>query len=300
MRRVAPIAAAGAACLLAALSGCGASVTGVRREGPGPSPTVRPAREPLPAVASNRAALAALVRGDAAVSASVRRDLVPCSSHGSSGSASRALGARSGTGTTSSAASSSAATPAATEDYPVDADSGELTSGDGPDLLVTVSTCGDGVGIAAYVYRLSGGAYHCVFADERPPVYGSLDSDRLRIIHQVYRTDDQLAYPAGEDEALYAWRSGHFVEVARSYSDLTAKTPTPSPEPTSARPVPVPTPAAPYPPAGTSTSALPDPGTARAAVPPVEPTARPTAQPSPLPIAQPSATAAAGSATARR
>gem|GEM_PF-1646785 len=245
MRRVVPIAAAaGAVCLAVAASGCGAPVTGARREGPGPVATVRPARASQPAIASDRAALAALVRDDATVSEKIRDSLVPCAGQGVPRpveQSAKPAGGRSSAGVPAPGASPSASAPA--DDYPVDADSGDLTSGDGPDLLVTVSTCGDGVGIAAYVYRLTGGTYHCVFADERPPVYGSLDSGRLRIVHQVYRTDDQVAYPSGEDEALYAWRSGHFVEVGRYYSDLTAKNPTPSPEPTSTRPVPLPTPA---------------------------------------------------------
>jgi hypothetical protein len=195
-----------------AVAGCGTDVTGARREGPAPSTTAksRPPGAAVPAIASDPVALAGMVRRDTSVSADIREDLAPCGEH------------RSDT------------------DYPLDADFGDLTSGDGPDLVVNVTTCGDGLGIGAYVYRMTGGKYRCVFADERPPVYGSVTDGRLEIVHEVYRTDDAVAYTAGEDAATYVWRDGHFVQVARSYSDFAAKDPRPSPEPTSTAPAPLP------------------------------------------------------------
>ncbi len=206
MRRVAPIAATSAAMACLAVAGCGSTITGARREGPAPAATVRTPSSEAPAIASNPAALASMVRRDSSVSATVREDLTPC----------------------------------AGDDYPLDTDSGDLTSGDGPDLVVNITTCGDGLGIAAYVYRMVDGKYLDVFADERPPVYGSVADGRLEIVHEVYRTDDQVAYPTGEEAVTYVWRGNRFLEAARSYSDFTAKDPTSSPEPTSTDPAPMP------------------------------------------------------------
>lgn len=205
MRRVAPIAAMGAfACLAAA--GCGTTATGARREGPAPSATMKTPSTAAPAIANNPTALAGMVRRDASVSAEVREDLTPCAGN----------------------------------DYPMDTDSGNLTAGDGPDLVVNITTCGDGLGIAAYVYRMIGGKYQDVFADERPPVYGSVTDGRLQIVHEVYRTDDPVTYPTGEESVTYAWRGNRFIEIARAYSDFNAKTPTASPEPLHTDPVPLP------------------------------------------------------------
>jgi len=205
VRRVAPIAAMGAlACI--AVTGCGTTATGARKEGPAPTATMEAKAVTVPAIADDPAALARMVRRDDSVSADVREDLTPCSG----------------------------------DDYPLDTDSGNLTAGDGPDLVVTVTTCGDGLGIAAYVYRMIGGKYQDIFEDERPPVYGSVTDGRLQIVHEVYRSDDTVAYPTGEESVTYAWRGNRFIEVARAYSDFNAKTPTASPEPTRTDPAPMP------------------------------------------------------------
>jgi hypothetical protein len=217
-----------AACLAAA--GCATTATGARREGPAPTATVKKPTSAAPAIASNPAALAGLIRRDTSVSADVREDLTPC----------------------------------AGDSYPIDTDSGDLTAGDGPDLVVNITTCGDRLGIGAYVYRMIGGKYQDVFADERSPVYGSVNDGELQIVHEMYRTDAPVAYPSGEEAATYAWRGDRFVEVARSYSDFSAKTPSASPEPTSTAPVPVPN------------SALLDPELPATRPSGVSPTARPT------------------------
>lgn len=207
MRRIAPIAAAGAlVCASAVVAGCGTTATGARREGPAPTATVKTPSTAAPAIASDPAALAGMVRKDTSVSADVREDLTPC------------VG----------------------DDYPMDTDAGDLTAGDGPDLVVNVTTCGDGLGVAAYVYRMINGKYQNVFADEKPPVYGSVDGGRLQIIHEVYKSDDPVSYPTGQESITYVWRGNRFVEVARSFSDFTAKTPSASPEPTSTQPLPQP------------------------------------------------------------
>ena len=206
MRRITSLSATGALIACVVLAGCGTTVTGARREGPAPTATVKPRSTAAPAIASNPAALATMVRKDSAVSASVRQALTPCDD----------------------------------DDYPVFTDSGDLTAGDGPDLVVNVMTCGDGLGLAAYVYRMVGGKYQNVFSDERAGVYGSVDKGRLEIIHEVYKSDDPVAYPSGEEQDTYTWDGRTFVQVARTYQDYSAKTPTASPEPTSTDPLPLP------------------------------------------------------------
>lgn len=207
MRRIAPIASACAlisVCVVAA--GCGTTVSGVRREGPAPKVTMKtPATSP-PAIASNPAALAGMVRRDTSVSANVRQDLTPCDN----------------------------------DDYPMDTDAGNLTAGDGPDLVVNITTCGDGLGIASYVYRMVGGKYQLVFADEHGPVYGSVENGLLQVVHEVFPSVDPVAYPTGEEASTYAWQIDHFVQTARSFTDYGAPSPTASPEPTSSAPVPTP------------------------------------------------------------
>ncbi|WP_435178843.1 hypothetical protein [Actinacidiphila sp. bgisy145] len=226
MRRIALTAAVGAfACVTA--TGCGSTVTGARQEGPAPTATVKTPDTAAPALASDPAALARMVRRDTSVSAEVREDLEPCTAAGSDDP----------DGDSDSDDTAGIGSDAA---YPLDTDSGDLTSGDGPDLVVNVTTCGDGLGIAAYVYRMTGTKYRCVFADEHSPVYGSVINGRLQVVHEVYRTDDAVAYPTGEETVTYAWRGSSFREVSRSYFDFGAKTPTAEPEPTSTDPVPLP------------------------------------------------------------
>ncbi|MEW1863195.1 hypothetical protein AB0399_22995 [Streptomyces sp. NPDC088194] len=222
MRRIALTAAVGAfACVTAA--GCGTTVTGARQEGPAPTATMKTPDTGAPALAADPAALAGMVRRDSSVSADVREDLEPCTAGDADDDSD---------GTSPSDASDAT--------YPLDTDSGDLTSGDGPDLVVNVTTCGDGLGIAAYVYRMTGTKYRCVFADERSPVYGSVINGRLQVVHEVYRTDDAVAYPTGEETVTYAWHGTHFLQVSRSYFDFGAKTPSAKPEPTSTEPAPLP------------------------------------------------------------
>jgi hypothetical protein len=193
-------------CACAMVAGCGTTVTGARREGPASPVTVKPRSTAAPAIASDPQALASMVRKDTSVSADVREDLTPCDS----------------------------------DDYPMDTDSGDLTSGDGPDLVVNVTTCGDGLGIASYVYRMIDGKYLNVFADERSPVYGSVEDGRLQIVHEVYKTDDPVSYPTGEESVTYVWRGNHFIEVGRAFQDYDGASPSTSPEPLSTDPAPLP------------------------------------------------------------
>ncbi|MCZ4120740.1 hypothetical protein [Streptomyces sp. H39-S7] len=197
MRRLAAlIAVAVAMCLLTALAGCRTG-TGARREGPAPLQTLRAEPSPAPSIAGDPAALAKLVKKDTRnVSAEVREDLAPC----------------------------------AGDEYPVDTSSGDLTSGEAPDLIVNVATCGDGMGIASYVYRMIDGQYQNVFADEQPPVYGSAENGRLEIIRQVYKGDDQVCCPTGQEALTYVWKDTRFVQVERTYTDYGDALPTPMPE----------------------------------------------------------------------
>lgn len=207
MRRLRPAASAACAlaCAYAAVSGCAPDGTGARSEGPAPSPSVRrsSAAVAAPAIARDPRAVATMVRSDASVSERVRRELAPC----------------------------------ADSRYPVATDAGDLTAGDGPDLVVSVMTCQDGVGVAAYVYRKVNGKYENVFADERPPVYGNVVGGRLEIIHEVYQVDDPDLVPTGQESAVYAWRSDCFVQVTRTFTDFGGRTPAARPEPTSTAPV---------------------------------------------------------------
>ncbi|MEC3996226.1 hypothetical protein VSR01_22975 [Actinacidiphila sp. DG2A-62] len=207
MRRIASVTTAGAlTCAAVMVAGCGAGVTGARREGPAPPATPKVRSTAAPAIASHPQALVEMIRKDTGVSPDVREDLTPCDGH----------------------------------DYPMDTDSGDLTAGDGPDLVVNITTCGDGLGIASYVYRMIDGKYQNVFADEHSPVYGSVEDGRLEIVHEVYRTDDPVSYPTGEEAVTYAWRGNHFVQVGREFQDFSSASPSVSPEPLSTDPVPLP------------------------------------------------------------
>lgn len=268
MRRVRPVrattAAVGAlagACL--AVSGCGTAGTGARNEGPAPSPSTRAvSTQSAPPLALDKPALATMVRRDSSVSRDVREDLVPCvgpvrARRSAAGAVSGAGdeggggddGAGAGDGTARPTEGPKTGTPpsgprsprtAGTDDYPVAVESGNLTAGDGPDLVVNVTTCGNGLGVAAYVYRMVKGKYQNVFADERPPVYGSVDGGRLEITHEVYEMNDPVSSPVGQESATYVWRGGRFVQVAREYADFGSKTPTVVAEPTATAPAPRP------------------------------------------------------------
>lgn len=254
MRRIASVTAVTAlTCACAVVAGCGTTVTGARREGPASPVTTKPRSTAAPAIASDPQALATMVRKDTSISADVREDLTPC------------VG----------------------DDYPMDTDSGDLTEGDGPDLVVNVTTCGDGLGIAAYVYRMIDGKYLNVFADEHSPVYGSVEDGRLQIVHEVYKTDDPVSYPTGEESVTYTWRGNHFVAVSRDFQDYDGPSPSTSPEPLSTDPVPLPD-ADPVDPDLPATTA---PGTvkAKAKAPAGTPTASPTS-----PTSTPTVTGTAG------
>ncbi|MEV5235717.1 hypothetical protein [Streptomyces pseudogriseolus] len=197
--RAASTATAVLAAVVLFASGCGASGTGARDEGParvdgGASPAA-PAASPTP----DRVDAVRLIKGDPAVSAEVKRELKPC----------------------------------VADEYPVDVSYGNLTGEAGDDVVVNVLTCGDAVGIGAYVYRRQGDAYVNVFGAEEPPVYAEIDRGDLVVTKQVYDRGDPVSSPSGEIVITYRWVSGRFAEKYRThneYGPVSGAVPSPAPE----------------------------------------------------------------------
>ncbi|MDF3303013.1 hypothetical protein [Streptomyces tropicalis] len=163
------------------VSACATGGTGARDEGPAHSdPVAAPATSasPGPTGAPGHVDAVRLIKEDPAVSPAVKRDLKPC----------------------------------AADEYPVDVSWGKLTGRSSNDLVVNVLTCGDAVGVGAYVYREQGGAYHNVFKAEEPPVYAEIDRGDLVVTKQVYEKGDPVSNPSGEDVITYSWTGSHFTE----------------------------------------------------------------------------------------
>ncbi|MFJ7075813.1 hypothetical protein [Streptomyces sp. NPDC098781] len=168
-------------------SGCATGGTGARDEGPahadvagGKAVSSSAAPSPVP----DRTEAVRLVKADPAVSGEVKRELTPCVS----------------------------------DDYPIDVSYGELTDAPADDIVVNILSCGDGVGVASYVYREQHGSYRNVFKSEEPPVYAEIDRGYLVVTKQVYAEDDALSNPSSEDVTSYEWSSDRFV---RRYSTRT-------------------------------------------------------------------------------
>ncbi|MFE7275747.1 hypothetical protein [Streptomyces sp. NPDC057623] len=170
-------------------SACATGGTGARDEGPAHADSVSGADvsssfAPTPAASApasavpDRTEAVRLVKADPVVSTEVKRDLKPC----------------------------------VADEYPVDVSYGDLTGGPADDIVVNVLSCGDAVGIASYVYREQGGAYHNVFKTEEPPVYAEIDRGYLVVTKQVYAKDDALSNPSRENVLSYQWVSGGFVQ----------------------------------------------------------------------------------------
>ncbi|WP_432020457.1 hypothetical protein, partial [Streptomyces sp. 1222.5] len=134
---------------------------------------------PSPSEKYRRVDAVDLIKKDPAVSGTVKRELKPCSG----------------------------------DDYPVDVTYGDLTGGSVNDVLVNVTTCGDYVGIAAYVYREENGTFTNVFKNEESPVYAEIDGADLTVTKQVYDTDNPVSNPSRETVITYGWRSGRFVQT---------------------------------------------------------------------------------------
>jgi hypothetical protein len=173
------------------LSACATGGTGARDEGPAHAdtvsgaaavPSVRPVRTP------DRVDAVRLVKDDPRVSAAVKRELTPC----------------------------------VADEYPVDVSYGELTGGPADDIVVNVLTCGDAVGVGAYVYRLEGDAYRNVFRAEEPPVYAEIDRGDLVVTKQVYEKGDPVSSPSGENVITYRWSAGRLTERFRTHNDYSS------------------------------------------------------------------------------
>lgn len=184
--------------LAVALMACTATSTGTRDEGPARSEPVASsptgAASPTPRV--KRADAVKLLKADPEVDAGIKRDLKPC------------VG----------------------DEYPVDVSYGDLTGAKVSDLVINVLTCGDAVGVGAYVYRVADGGkaaekaaatqgYVNVFRNETPPVYAEIDRGDLVVTRQMYGKGDSVAYPSGEEVVTYQWKDGAFAEHFRQHND---------------------------------------------------------------------------------
>ncbi|MGW0577711.1 hypothetical protein ACWD25_17450 [Streptomyces sp. NPDC002920] len=200
-------AAITAVTVLAALalfvSSCGTGGTGARDEGPahsdavGGGATMTPS--PAPSRTPSQAEAVRLVLADPEVSTEVKQDLKPC------------VG----------------------DEYPVDVSYGNLTGGTVTDIVVNVLTCGDVVGIGAYVYREEGDRYENVFKAEEPPVYAEIDRGDLVVTKQVYAKGDPVSDPSGENVITYRWSPAQrFVKefsIHNEYSGVVSGDATPVP-----------------------------------------------------------------------
>lgn len=189
--KAASTAVAGTAALGLFAASCATGGTGARDEGPAgghgdqrAAATVSPSAGPS-GTRRSVAEVIELVKADAAVSKAVKRDLKPC----------------------------------VADEYPVDVSYGDLTGGRGTDIVVNVMTCGDAVGLGAYVYRERGGEYRNVFRAEEPPVYAEIDRGDLVVTQQLYEKDDPVSYPSSEEVITYRWSADRFTEQSRTHND---------------------------------------------------------------------------------
>ncbi|MEU1042279.1 hypothetical protein [Streptomyces sp. NPDC005907] len=182
-------------------SACATGGTGARDEGPAGADSVAGATTPVstPSGRAGRVDAVELVKDDPKVSAAVKRDLKPC----------------------------------VADEYPVDVSYGNLTGGSADDIVVNVMTCGDAVGIGAYVYRAQDGGYRNVFKAEAPPVYAEIDRGDLVVTQQLYGKDDPVSYPSSEEVITYGWSAGRFAVQSRihnDYSNAVGGTDSPAPD----------------------------------------------------------------------
>ncbi|MFF8942665.1 hypothetical protein ACF1A5_10405 [Streptomyces sp. NPDC014864] len=189
------------AALALLVSACGTGGTGARDEGPahadsvtggGTTRTLSPGKTPEHVDAIR------LIKDDPRVSAAVKRDLKPC----------------------------------VADEYPVDVSYGDLTGGSVDDIVINVLTCGDAVGVGAYVYREEGDGYESVFRSEEPPVYAEIDRGDLVVTKQVYEKGDPVSNPSGEDVITYHWSAGRFAKkysTRNEYSNAVGDGATPPP-----------------------------------------------------------------------
>ncbi|WP_320774467.1 hypothetical protein [Streptomyces sp. CRN 30] len=188
-RRAASTAVAGVAALWFLVAACTTGGTGARDEGPaGGEQRAAAGLTPSVAPSGSRRSVAEvieLIKADPQISKAVKRDLKPC----------------------------------VADEYPVDVSYGDLTGGPGNDILVNVMTCGDAVGMGAYVYRERGGGYRNVFRAEEPPVYAEIDRGDLVVTQQLYEKGDPVSYPSSEEVISYRWTTDRFTEQSRTHND---------------------------------------------------------------------------------
>ncbi|MDW4910231.1 hypothetical protein RB628_34115 [Streptomyces sp. ADMS] len=182
-----------ATAVLAALtlfvSACATGGTGARDEGPAGSDAVAgklsPSAAPSAYATPDDVNAVRLVMDDPGVAASVKRALKPC------------VG----------------------DEYPVDVSYGDLTDGAVDDVVVNVMTCSDAVGVGSYVYREAGDGYRNVFRAEESPVYAEIDRGDLVVTKQVYKKDDPVTSPSGENVITYRWTAGRFTLEYRTHNE---------------------------------------------------------------------------------
>ncbi|MGW5234841.1 hypothetical protein ACWEQU_21715 [Streptomyces nodosus] len=197
MVAVAAIAAVG---LLA--SACATGGTGARDEGPaGGNPVIAGASTPSASSTASeptRQQVVQLVKDDPEVSKAVKDALKPC----------------------------------VADEYPIDVSFGDVTGGTVNDLVVNVMTCGDAVGVGAYVYRMRDHRYQNVFRAEEPPVYAEIDRGDLVVTQQMYEKGDPVSYPSSEEVITYRWMTSHFTQSSRTRNEYSNTVGHVSPAPT--------------------------------------------------------------------
>ncbi|NEC91340.1 hypothetical protein [Streptomyces sp. SID12501] len=196
-----------ATAVLAALtlfvSACATGGTGARDEGPAgaDAATGRLSSTPMPSAYATPDDVDAveLIRDDPKVATSVKQALKPC------------VG----------------------DEYPIDVSYGDLTDGAADDVVVNVMTCSDAVGVGSYVYREAGDGYRNVFRAEESPVYAEIDRGDLVVTKQVYKKDDPVTSPSGENVITYRWTAGRFALEYRTHNEYSGAVdgdaPTPAP-----------------------------------------------------------------------
>lgn len=167
------------------VSACATGGTGARDEGPAGADSVAGTLKPTSGPSADDVDAVGLVMDDPGVAASVKRALKPC------------VG----------------------DEYPVDVSYGDLTDGSADDVVVNVMTCSDAVGVGSYVYRDSGGGYRNVFRAEESPVYAEIDRGDLVVTKQVYKRDDPVTSPSGENVITYRWTAGRFTLEYRTHNE---------------------------------------------------------------------------------
>jgi len=173
------------------VSACATGGTGARDEGPAGADsvagTLKPTATPSAYATPDDVDAVRLVMDDPGVAASVKRALKPC------------VG----------------------DEYPVDVSYGDLTDGSADDVVVNVMTCSDAVGVGSYVYREadSDTGYRNVFRAEESPVFAEIDQGDLVVTQQVYKKDDPVTSPSGENVITYRWTAGRFTLEYRTHNE---------------------------------------------------------------------------------